>query len=204
MPKINKTKQKTKKNKGIGKIYRTKKNGRSVSLKKNKRGGFPSWSNISNLGSDLSNWSSTLKDKFNNFSIFKKKNQQPSVNNSYNEEIVSRQQSDQPVEQSQYQLLQDQLLQDQLQQDQLQQDQLQQDQLQQNQMPLIESLSIPKQKTDEQIGGAGHHYMNNLLENSSHFLQPTAKPQVFVGGKTKYKKNKNNHKYKKTHKKSYL
>ena len=57
MPKINKTKQKTKKNKGIGKIYRTKKNGRSVSLKKNKRGGFPSWSNIINLGYDLSNWS---------------------------------------------------------------------------------------------------------------------------------------------------
>ena len=210
MPKTNKLKlfKRTKKNKKINKHrnkthksqhfqYRNK-TPTHFNLKKNKRGGFPSWSDISNWRPDFTSWKSGFADKFRNFSIFKKKNQQPIAEDNSSYADVPEQM--QP-EQTQMNEIQQQPPTLEQQPEQMQPPTLEQPP-EQMQPPSLEQPTYSPEEQTRQLGGyRGYHSLTNLASKSAPFWQPTAKPQVWVGGKTKHKK-RNSKKTKKS-KKTY-
>jgi hypothetical protein len=167
MPKTNKIKH-VKQNKKINK-YKNRTRKIQQPLYKNKRGGFIAWSDISNWRPDFTSW----KDKLRNFSIFKKKNQQPPTVEQPQSPTVEQPQSP-TVEQSPPTPTFEQLPSPTFEQP--------------SQPPISEQLTF-EQPIKEQNGGyRGHHSLTNLASKSAPFWQPTAKPQAWVGGKTKYKK----------------
>jgi hypothetical protein len=217
MPKTNKLKlfKRTKKNKKINKHrnkthksqhfqYRNK-TPTHFNLKKNKRGGFPSWSDISNWRPDFTSWKSGFADKFRNFSIFKKKNQQPIAedNSSYADVPEQMQPEQMQPEQTQMNEFQQQPpTSEQIQPPTLEQPPEQIQPPEQMQPPTLEQPTYSPEEQTRQLGGyRGYHSLTNLASKSAPFWQPTAKPQVWVGGKTKHKK-RNSKKTKKS-KKTY-
>jgi len=199
-----------------------------TNFRKLKKGGF-SFSDITNWRQNFTNWKSNFTEKLNNFSIFKKKNSQssnkelsvsnispssPSVNNEIspkvNNDILPKVNNDiLPSVNNEIS-----------QNDNNEISQNGNNEISQNVnnefTPSSNELDFSDKQKNENIdpysnnsnlygGYRGYHSLTNLASKSAPFWQPTAKPQVWVGGKKNkktHRKNKKIHKKnKKTHKK---
>jgi len=213
--------------KHTSKIYKVKKS----NLRRSKRGGF-SWSDISNWKPDFSNWKSKFTEKMNNFSIFKKKDTQlssqipASTTNELPETKPQLQPSpsySSPSYSSPSNFSEDSFSSNKVMP--LYEAPKINNSINDNDgfkntlpPPSSPSFSSPSLGTQQNTitsfsdnepkysgGYRANHSLTNLASKAAPFWQPTARPQVWVGGKIKktYKSHKKNKKSYKKHKKSH-